>query len=124
MQDHRPSRVRHMVPNNRIEREKKTVEHMIRLYCKGNHGSSVREAGSGETGVCTQCEVLLTYATDRLDNCPHGNGKPTCLKCSIRCFDEEKREMIRRVMRYSGLRMLFRYPVLTIRHMLEGRGGK
>jgi hypothetical protein len=98
--------------NPRITREKKTVEHMIRLYCRGNHGIS------GE--FCDDCSELLTYARERLDECPFGEKKKTCAKCPVHCYDSGKRDEIRRVMRYSGPRMLPRHPWLAIMHIIDG----
>ena len=46
---------------NRITREKKTVELMIRLYC--------RKKEKNQT-LCPSCEELLHYAHARLDRCP------------------------------------------------------
>jgi len=97
----------------RVERERRTVEHMIRLYCRGNHGST------GE--LCQECGSLMKYANQRLDHCPHKENKPTCLKCTVHCYNQEMRERIRGVMRYSGPRMLVRHPIMALRHIFDGR---
>ncbi len=94
----------------RIEREKHTVELMIRLYCRKAEGN--RE-------LCEDCRELLTYACKRLDSCKFGNGKPSCKKCTVHCYKPEMRERIRRVMRYAGPRMMLYHPVAAIRHLLE-----
>lgn len=98
----------------RMERERSTVEQMIRLYCKGNHG--VKREG----GLCQKCNELLNYSNERLDRCPYGENKPTCLKCRTHCYEPEMREKIRMVMRYSGPRMLLRHPILTLGHIIDG----
>ena len=41
----------------RIEEEKKTVEQMIRLYCRLKEGNET---------LCTECSALLEYAHKRL----------------------------------------------------------
>ncbi len=96
----------------RIAREGKTVEAMIHLYCHGCHDSI------GE--LCPECGELLTYARVRLDNCPFREGKTTCAKCPVHCYRPDVRERIRTVMRYAGPRMLYRHPVLTLFHFIDG----
>ncbi|MFZ5831515.1 MAG: nitrous oxide-stimulated promoter family protein [Planctomycetota bacterium] len=97
----------------RVEREKRTMAVMVRVYCRAHHGS--------RGPLCAECQELLYYAVCRLDRCPFGEDKPTCAKCPIHCYRPEMRDRARAVMRYSGPRMLWRHPVLAIRHALEGR---
>ena len=97
----------------RIEREKKTVAAMIRIYCRDQHGS--RKA------LCESCRALLNYAWQRLDKCPFGERKSTCARCPVHCYKPAMREEIRRVMRYAGPRMLYTHPILAIRHLLDER---
>jgi hypothetical protein len=97
----------------RIERERKTVEAMIRLYCRDLHHT--------RDGLCDQCKALHNYAMLRLDKCPFGQEKTTCAKCPVHCYKPAMREEIRQVMRYAGPRMLYTHPILAIRHMLDGR---
>ena len=95
----------------RLERERKTLEAMIRCYCSGIHGS--RE------GLCAGCQELLQYATGRLERCPFQEDKPTCVKCPIHCYQAQRREQVKEVMRYAGPRLLWRHPILSVRHMLD-----
>ena len=97
----------------RMAREKRTVEAMIGLYCRGQHGT--------KKGLCQDCEALQLYAGQRLQRCPFQDGKTTCAKCSIHCYRPERRQQIRAVMRYAGPRMLLRHPIMTLQHMLDGR---
>jgi len=97
----------------RIRRERETIEAMIGIYCRGNHGAG------GE--LCDECTQLKEYANKRLDLCPHGEEKPTCLKCPIHCYRAEEREQVRTVMRYAGPRMLLYHPIIAIRHILDGK---
>ena len=46
---------------SRIAHEKKTVELMIRLYCRKKEKNTI---------LCADCEELLRYAHARLDHCP------------------------------------------------------
>ncbi len=93
----------------RIEREKKVVGLMIRLYCRKKHGK----------GICTACRELLDYAHKRLDCCKFGNAKTSCQKCPVHCYKPEMRERIRTVMRFSGPRMILYHPIAAIRHLFE-----
>lgn len=94
----------------RITRESKTVGVMIELYCRRHHETDA---------PCRQCSELLSYARERLDKCPFQEGKTTCAKCPVHCFQPAMRDKIRAVMRYSGPRMLRRHPVLAVRHFMD-----
>lgn len=96
----------------RMAREQKTVEAMIRLYCRDHHGTR-REP-------CGECSELLDYATERLDRCPFQEGKPTCARCPVHCYRADMREQAHMVMRYAGPRMLRRHPYLALRHLIDG----
>ena len=100
-------------PNKRLKRERETIERMIALFCRDHHRSS------GDP--CAECAELAEYAKHRLDKCPFEDQKPTCAKCPVHCYKPARREQIRMVMRYAGPRLLFRHPVLAIRHKLEER---
>lgn len=93
-----------------IEKEKRTVERMIKLYCRYKQGNRV---------LCCDCKELKEYAVARLDNCPFGNDKSSCKRCKVHCYKPEMREKIRAVMRYAGPRMLLFYPIDAIRHIIK-----
>ncbi len=96
----------------RMAREARTVEAMVRLYCRGRHHSP--------GGLCLECRELLDYARSRLARCPYQEGKTTCARCPVHCYRPAMRERVRAVMRYAGPRMLLRHPVLAFWHMLDG----
>ena len=97
--------------SGRIEREKRTIEVMIRLYCSDQHATS--------NEICENCDHLLSYAKSRLDTCPFQAKKPACNHCQVHCYSKAMQIEIRQVMRYSGPRMLFRYPLLSLRHLMD-----
>ena len=101
----------------RIKIEKKTVEKMITLYCRKNH------KGTKET-LCTECLNLHNYSQARLDKCTFQDDKPNCKDCTIHCYKPDMREKIRAVMRFSGPRMIFRNPILSFLHAIDGIGRK
>ena len=100
---------------SRIEREKKTIDAMLGIYCQGKHGSSRALSG----GLCDDCCALQEYAHQRLDVCPFHDNKPACNKCTVHCYAEQKRVQVKDVMRYAGPRMMFRYPVLAVLHLVD-----
>ena len=97
---------------NRMERERRTIDAMIRTYCRGQHHT--------RHGLCLACQALSGYAQDRLDRCPFQEAKTTCAHCPVHCYVPEMRERIRAVMRYSGPRMLYRHPILALCHLVDG----
>jgi hypothetical protein len=98
----------------RMAREADTVEAMIRVYCRGQHG---RPRGE----LCDECALLEEYARLRLSKCRFQENKTTCGKCPVHCYKPEMRQQIREVMRYAGPRMMFHHPLMAVRHVLDGR---
>lgn len=95
---------------NKIDREKKTVCLLIRLYCRHK---------LKEKDMPDEYLQLADYACRRLDRCKFGEKKTTCRKCPVHCYAPAQREKIRAVMRWSGPRMLFYAPIEAIRHMID-----
>lgn len=100
------------------EWEKEVVSEMIALYCRKQHGR--------KNGLCTECEALVAYAGQRSDKCPFMETKTFCSNCKVHCYKNanqeigvEMREEIRTVMRFLEPRMIFRHPVMAVRHVLE-----
>jgi len=98
--------------NRRMQRERRTVVAMIDLYCRQQHG--------GRGGPCAECRELRAYALQRLQTCPFQEGKTTCAKCPVHCYKPVMRERIRHVMRCAGPHMIYRHPIMTIGHLLDG----
>jgi hypothetical protein len=86
-----------------------TVRAMIDMYCRRHHRES----------PCDECGRLLEYAVKKIEKCPFGADKPACSRCRIHCYKPDMRERIRNVMRYAGPRMLYRHPLLALRHMAK-----
>jgi len=68
----------------RIRREKKTIEAMVRYYCKKKH--------EAKDELCPECAEFLNYAFLRLDKCPFQEKKSTCGKCTVHCYRPDMRE--------------------------------
>lgn len=97
------------------EHEKSTVYFMIELYCKKHHNTN---------GVCKHCKALYMYVEKRIDGCPFMETKTFCSNCKVHCLQNEYREEIRKIMRYSGPRMLLYNPMMAIRHVYASRKEK
>jgi hypothetical protein len=94
----------------RFDRERATVENMITIYCTDKHSGQV---------LCAECREILEYSTARLDYCPYDEGKPTCNRCIIHCYDQAHRKKIKAVMKYAGPRMLLYHPAQALRHLAD-----
>ena len=84
------------------QKEKEVVSLMIDIYCKKHNDINKEE--------------LKKYALARTDRCPRMAEKTFCSKCPIQCYSKEYREQIRKVMKYSGPRLIFVHPILVIKH--------
>ena len=98
----------------RITREKKTIDTMVHVYCRGHHETKGDQ-------LCAECAEFLSYASMRLDKCPFQEEKSTCGKCLVHCYQPQMKEKVKKVMRYSGPRLLLRSPGLALHHAFDGR---
>ena len=89
-------------------REQETVAEMIALYCRKIH--------KHKNGLCEDCLTLAEYAKLRSEKCPFMENKTFCSCCNVHCYSSDMRGKIKEVMRFSGPRMIFHHPVMTIRH--------
>jgi len=101
----------------RLDRELKTVNAMIALYCRHKHEEP-------SACLCDDCRQLAEYAQKRLANCPFRQGKPTCGNCSVHCYKPDMKKRIKTVMRYSGPRMMLHHPFLAITHLFDEKSIK
>jgi len=95
-------------------REKKTIAYMVDIYCNGHHHTT-----GGE--LCPECQKFKDYAFLRLEKCPFQDKKATCGKCLIHCYKPDMKLVVRKVMRYSGPRLLLYHPGLALHHLWDGR---
>lgn len=94
----------------RIEEDKQSIRRMVRLYSRHH----LRQETPSEEWV-----RLADYACRRLDHCRFGEDKPACKDCPVHCYRPEMREQIRKVMRWTGPRMIFYSPKATFRHLCQ-----
>lgn len=96
--------------NKKRLHEKEILKLMITTYCRGEHRNKKK--------LCNDCQKLLDYAYERIENCPLMETKSFCSACKTHCYSTEMRERIKLVMKYSGPKMLIYHPLVLIRHML------
>ena len=82
-------------------------------------GSIASAARLGKLG--RYVDKLVRYARQRSDRCPFMETKTFCSNCKVHCYRPEMRESIRAVMVFSGPRMIFHHPLVTVRHMIENK---
>ena len=97
--------------------EADVMSEMIAIYCRGQGHTNRTPAADAAPALCPDCRRLLDYARDRIIRCPRMEVKSFCSACPVHCYAADMREAVRRVMRYSGSRMLLRHPVMTLQHM-------
>lgn len=93
--------------------EKLTVGKMIHIYCHAKHGT--------RHYLCEECDKLNEYAQKRLSHCKYGDDKPICKNCSTHCYTPAMKEKIRVVMRFAGPRMIYKHPILAVKHLLKNK---
>ena len=106
------AKMKNDLSGERLAREWKTMSAMVRIYCRDHHHP--------ENGMCDECRQFLDYAGVRLERCRFGEEKPTCANCPVHCYQRDRREQARVVMRYAGPRMLWEHPVMSLCHWLDG----
>ncbi|WP_414705229.1 nitrous oxide-stimulated promoter family protein [Pseudobacteroides sp.] len=81
----------------------------IDTFCKHHHSNKAKSLFSShqfepkeEFLMCKECIELALYSIQRRSNCIH-NGKISCKNCTIKCFKDEYRNQIRKVMKFSGI---------------------
>lgn len=100
------------IVNTRLAHEWECMTAMVRIYCRDLHHPA-RE-------LCADCQQFLDYANVRLERCRFGVEKPTCARCPVHCYQRERREQVKTIMRYAGPRMVWEHPVMSLRHWLDG----
>lgn len=104
--------------NKKRQKEKEVVKLMVNIYCNG------KKHTQDKSSLCPECKELLNYAIVRTDLCPFMDSKTFCSNCKVHCYKPEKREEIKKVMRYAGPRLLLHHPLLAISHVIESKKEK
>ncbi|MDD3361754.1 MAG: nitrous oxide-stimulated promoter family protein [Hespellia sp.] len=101
------------VIDRKRKKEERVVEEMIVLYCRKNHPKK-----DSRQRLCPVCQKLRDYAVARSEHCPFMEQKTFCANCKVHCYKPEMREQIRKVMKFSGPRMLFYHPGMALWHVV------
>lgn len=111
-----------------IRREQKTLARFIEVYCHDHHEPAdaasiplrtlnVREIIGHIPRLCPECAKLLAHALVKRQNCPM-DPKPMCKHCPKHCYAPTYRQQIRKVMAYSGRKLVLRGRVDYLLHLL------
>jgi hypothetical protein len=92
--------------------ELETMSAMVHIFCRDHHHMTA--------SLCADCREFLAYARIRLQQCRFGEEKPTCANCPVHCYQRDRREQARMVMRYAGPHMVWKHPILSLYHWLDG----
>ena len=96
---------------NKIDNEISVIITMIEIYYKNKKHKNLH--------TITEIEELKHYCKSRVANCPVILEKTFCSSCKIHCYDPNHRALIKKVMKYSGPRMLFYHPILLVKHLVS-----
>lgn len=98
-------------------RDLQILADFIRLFCHAHHDrktvgerelpEALRVAGHRDGTLCLDCAELLEHGMKKRAVCPL-DPKPTCRNCHIHCYTPEYRQKIRKIMAYSGRKMILR----------------
>lgn len=105
---------------SKVSDEKKLIEFMIGVYCRGNHKRKMtKHEMRHKENFCDECRELYKYACERIDKCPFTETKTFCSSCIVHCYKPHMREKIRKVMKYAGPRMMIYSPKLAVKHIVD-----
>lgn len=71
-----------------------------------------------QVGLCDICQELEKYIHIRSDKYPFREIKTFCC---VHCFQPKMREQIKKVIRYSGVRLIFTHLFLSVSHIKRER---
>ncbi len=100
---------------NNIPKEKEAIKKTFAVYCHAHHDTE-------GTKLCSKCNALLATVLTKIDRCPYGITKPICDKCDRPCFGTAPTKEFLQIMDSSQTKMLFKHPILTMKHKLASMG--
>lgn len=93
--------------------EHQTIAKMTKIYCQHFHKVPYTN--------CQSCQAFVGYAEKKLDRCVYGQAKPACKNCPIHCYKPTEKQLAQQIMRFAGPKMLFKHPILAIKHLLKAK---
>ena len=119
---------------DRLDRKKakdlKVLTDFVLIYCREKHKGEDKlpfpvmderlgEVFKGKNVVlCPECTKLLKHGSVKRLMCTQ-NPKPTCRKCRTHCYASGYREMMREVMRFSGMYLVRHGRLDLLLHYLK-----
>jgi hypothetical protein len=99
---------------NKFESEVEVLKSFFGIYCAGQEHQQRKFTSftythqeftsSVELLLCEECQALLRYSLNKLQNCPH-EIKPRCRTCIHPCYEKREWKSLSKVMRFSGLKL-------------------
>lgn len=101
------------------ENEKKIILCMIKIYCRHNHKKyyEIHNKTFGNKEICKECEEIYNYACQRTDKCRFMAVKTFCSACQSPCYKKDMKDKIKKIMIFSGKRMILYYPITALKHI-------
>ena len=99
--------------NKKFENEVNTLKCFFTEYCKDKHSKQnhydhtlqyKQKNLPIELNLCDQCHELISYAFEKLHDCPH-EEKPRCRNCPNPCYEKPQWKQLSRIMRYSSFKL-------------------
>ncbi|MDD2367240.1 MAG: nitrous oxide-stimulated promoter family protein [Desulfuromonadaceae bacterium] len=99
--------------NRQQKSDIRLIGKFVEVYCHGRHKEAEQLTVTlpedlGQKRLCSECREFIEYAVARRIKCPLEAEKPSCKHCRIHCYDKPNREKVRRIMSYSGRRLMMR----------------
>lgn len=107
--------------NRSQKKDIKLLGKFVEVYCTGKHSdvesvSVTLPDGLGDRVLCPECAKFLEYAILKRIKCPLEDEKPSCKHCRIHCYDTAHREKVRKIMSYTGRKLMMKGRVDYIWH--------
>lgn len=89
----------------------KLIGKFVEVYCQGEHALVERNFFQlpetlGQRSLCQECTDFMQYAITRRMKCPQEKQKPSCKRCRIHCYNKANLEKVKKIMAYSGKKLI------------------
>jgi len=99
-------------PTRQQLKDIKIIANFTQVWCKGHshpeRGEYQLPGSLKPVKLCKECADFVGYAVTRRFKCPLEAEKPSCKHCRIHCYAPRERELVRKIMAWSGRKMVMR----------------
>lgn len=97
----------------KFKAEINTLKKFYEIFCHDKHDevelrkyifNYKNESITVELMLCTHCQRNISYAFEKLIECPHEN-KPRCRKCPNPCYEKTQWKYTAKVMKYAAIKL-------------------